>query len=69
MGSQSRQVAADHWKLVTLTNSQGTLAVTWREKRFAPGGVRTPIALYYGSFIFEMMVEAAEIGRFWLNIP
>ena len=64
MGSQPRQAAADHWKLVTLTNSLGTLVVTRREKRFVPGGVRTPIALYYGSFIFEMAVEAAEIGRF-----
>ena len=28
------------------------------------GGVRTPIALHCGSFIFNMAVKAAEIGRF-----
>ena len=33
------------------------------------GGVRTPIALHCGSFIFNMAVKAAEFGRFWLNIP
>ena len=29
-----------------------------------PGGVRTPIALHRGSFIFNMAVKAAEFGRF-----
>ena len=33
------------------------------------GDVRTPIALHCGSLIFNMAVKAAEIGRFWLNIP
>ena len=33
------------------------------------GGVRTPIALHCGSSIFNMAMKAAEIGRFWLNIP
>ena len=33
------------------------------------GDVRTPISLHCGSFIFNMAVKAAEIGRFWLNIP
>ena len=28
-----------------------------------PGGVRTPIALHCGSFIFNMAVKAAEIGK------
>ena len=31
---------------------------------FHPGGVRTPIALHCGSFIFNEVVKAAEIGRF-----
>ena len=29
-----------------------------------PSGVRTPIALHRGSFIFNMAVKAAEFGRF-----
>ena len=29
-----------------------------------PGGVRTPIASHCGSFIFNVAVKAAEIGRF-----
>ena len=33
------------------------------------GGVRTPIALHCGSSIFNLAMKAAEIGRFWLNIP
>ena len=32
--------------------------------RVYPDGVRTPIALHCGSFIFNMAVKAAEFGRF-----
>ena len=43
-------------------------SVTYRSRMYA-GGVRTPIALHCGSSIFSMGVKAAEIGRFWPNIP
>ena len=33
--------------------------------RVYPDGVRTTIALHFGSFIFNMAVKAAEFGRFW----
>ena len=33
-------------------------------KHFTPGGVCTPIALHCGSFVFNMAVKAAKIGRF-----
>ena len=43
-------------------------SVTHSSRMYA-GGVRPPIALHCGSSIFSMGVKAAEIGRFWPNIP
>ena len=51
------------------------LITLWRENimrtshlKQQPGGMRTPIALHYGSVIFNMAVKVAETGWFWLNI-
>ena len=48
-----------------------TQNIIWHRKRYHeigsvrnPGGVRTLIALHCGSFIFNMAVKAAKIGRF-----